>query len=88
MGVHRPVRQTFRDDIEFFARRVRAAARNVRGDIRDIGRGQVLLRVGVGRRLRTGAAEEEEPRHEHYPSDVDNVPERSAEIDIRIVEGM
>lgn len=88
MGVHRPVRQTFRDDTEFFARRVRAAARNVRGDIRDIGRGQVLLRVGVGRRLRTGAAEEEEPRHEHHPSDVDNVPERSAEIDIRIVEGM
>lgn len=88
MGVHRSLWQTFWHHTQLPARRISSVAGNVRGDIRDTRRDQVLRRFGAARCMRTGAAEEEKPKHKHNLDHVDNVPERSSEIDIRIVKGI
>jgi len=75
MGVHRSLWQTLWHHTQLPARRDRTVTRNVRGDIRNTGRNQVLRRYGAARGVCTGVAEEEKPEHKHYMGHIDNFPE-------------
>lgn len=88
MGVYWSLRQTLWHHTQLSARWNCTFTRNVRGDIRDPGRNQVLWRYRAARCLWTGIAEEKKPEHKHNMGHIDNVSEWSPEIDICIVKGI